>query len=129
MTLDDALKAHLIADVALVALVGSRVYPLTLAQQSTLPAVTYRRVTVWPEHDRSSKRADIARTRYQVECYGATYDSARSVATALKDALAMLTQASDPAISHALVQSEFDDFEPEPGRWRAIVDVYVYHEE
>lgn len=129
MTLDDAVRAHLVADAALLALVSSRIYPVTLAQQPTLPAITYRRVTVWPTHDRSSRRADIARTRYQIECYGANYDSARAVSAALKDALATLTKASDPAISHALVQSEFDDFEPEPGRWRAIVDVYVYHEE
>jgi CHAD domain-containing protein len=129
MTLDEALRAHLVADVAVAALVGSRIYPVSLAQQGSLPAIMYRRVAVWPEHDRSSRRADIARTRYQVECYGATFDDARAVATALKDALATLTKASDPAISHALVQSEFDDFEPEPGRWRAIVDVHIYHEE
>lgn len=129
MTLDEAIRAHLTADAAVAALVSTRIYPVSLAQGTALPAIMYRRVTVWPEHDRSSRRADIARTRYQVECYGATFDSARAVATAVKDALATLTLASDPAISHALVQSEFDDFEPEPGRWRAIVDVYVYHEE
>lgn len=129
MTVDEAVYAHLVADVSLAALISTRVWPLTLDQRPTLPAVVYTRIDVTPEHDRSSRRADIARTRYQFDCYATTYDGARAVAVLLKDALATLTKASGPAISHALALSEFDGNEPETGRWRSVVDAYVYHEE
>jgi len=129
MTVDEAIRAHLVADAALLALVSTRVWPVALEQRPTLPAIVYRRVVVWKEHDRSSRRADLARTRYQFDCWATTFDGSRAVALALKDALATLTKASDPAISHALDQSEFDDFDAETGRWRSIVDAHIYHEE
>lgn len=129
MTVDGTLVAHLVADSALTALVGSRVWPIALAQTPTLPAVTYRRISVTSEHDRSSRRADLARVRYQFDCWASTFDGARAVAVALKDALGTLTNASDPMISHALTINELDDVEPTTNRWRVIIDAHVYHEE
>ena len=61
MTLDEAIRAHLTADAAVAALVSSRVYPVSLAQGTALPAIMYRRVTVWPEHDRSSRAGEAER--------------------------------------------------------------------
>ncbi len=76
----DALRAHLLGDAPIAALVAARIYPSRLPQKVVVPAVTYGMVT----EDRSSTRhlrgpAGLARPRYQLDCYAATFDGARAL--------------------------------------------------
>lgn len=112
------------------ALVGTRVHPDQLPQRPTLPAVTYRRVTTMRVTTRdNSGKAKLARPRFQFDCWATTYNGARAVAAQLHDALTTFPQASNPRVDVALASNDFDDYEPDPGRYRVIFDAFIWHEE
>lgn len=114
----------------LAALIGARVYPGQLPQRPTLPAITYQRVSTTLVQTRDNAgRASLERPRYQFDCWASTRKGARQVAAELRYALATLPQTSNPRVDVALVQNDFDDYEPDTDRHRAIVDVFVWYEE
>jgi hypothetical protein len=113
----------------LAALVGTRVYPIQLPQRPTLPAVTYQRISTLPIHTRDNAHASLERPRFQFDCWGSSYAGARAVAQEMRNALATFPQASNPRVDVALMQNEIDDYEPDIGRWRVILDAFIWHEE
>lgn len=114
----------------LAALIGTRVYPSQLPQRVALPAITYLRITTSAVATRDdSGRASLERPRFQFDCWGTTRKQARSVAAVLRHALGTFPQASAPRVDVALLANDFDDFEPDTKRHRAIVDVFIWHEE
>jgi len=127
--IEEALQAHLVADVGLTTLIGTRCHSLQLPQRSPLPAITYQRISTLPLHHRSSMVANFGRTRFQFDVWSATYLQALTVRAALYEAMGTLPQASNPRIDVALLQDARDAFEAEPERWRAIVDYYIWHTE
>lgn len=62
-------------------LVGSRIYPLTIPQESDMPAIAYSRISN-PQR-RTQDGAHLWSPRYQFDCKGKTYDDADAVAEAL----------------------------------------------
>lgn len=126
----EVIYTQLTTHAGLAALIGSRVHPGQLPQRSTLPALTYRRVTTLRVATRDGDgKAKLARPRFQFDCWAATYATAREVATQLIDALTALPQDSDPRVDVALASNDFDDYEPDPERYRVILDAFVWHEE
>lgn len=126
----EVIFSKLSAHAGLSALVGTRISPQPLAQRPTLPAVTFQKISNAFGSDRGdSGKATIERPRYQFDCYGATYSSAHSVAQQLREALAAIAQASNPRVDVAYLQDELDYYEPETGRYRVIVDAFIWHEE
>lgn len=113
----------------LAALVGTRVYPIQLPQRPTLPAITYQRISTLPIQDRDDAHARLERPRFQFDCWAISHAGARAVAQEMRSALASFAQASNPRIDVALMQNEIDDYEPDIGRWRVILDAFIWHEE
>lgn len=58
---------------------GNRVYPLLLPQQATFPAVTYQQVSAVRTHAMGGD-SPIVRVRMQVNSWGSTYATARTLA-------------------------------------------------
>ena len=72
MTIGAALRAHLLADVQIAAMVTARVYPLQLPQKTVLPAIVLTRISgPRPGHLRGAN--GIARPRYQVDSWAVTH--------------------------------------------------------
>ncbi len=76
----EAFRAHVLGDAAIAALVQARMYPSRLPQKVVVPAITYGMVS----EDRSTTRhlrgpGGLARPRYQLDCYAATFDGARAL--------------------------------------------------
>ena len=118
---DVQMRLVLLAQPDLAALIGERLYPVTLPQGATLPAMTYQVISGATEGD-SQSGAGIPRRRYQFDCWGATYSDAVAVALALLTAVngtSRIGQAS-------FLDNEVDSYEPETQRWRRIVDVMVW---
>lgn len=89
---EEALRSKLVAGgSASQALVGSRVYPLVLPDGQALPAVVYQRVT---SNRLAAHTAIVGRglvnATVQFSCIGASYASARAVATAVRQTLESL---------------------------------------
>lgn len=93
------LHAKLTATTAVTDIVGQRVYPIKVTQGTALPYITYQTISdVSINH--STGATETNSTRIQVDCWAATYDVARTLAKAVKEALKNWTDAAgDPAIS------------------------------
>lgn len=128
-TIEEVIYAKLTGYAPLAALVGERVYRIQLPQRATLPALTYRRVSTAAYPTRDETHASLERPRFQFNCWGGSYRSAREVAQELRAALATMEQASNPRVDVAFLANEFDDVEPDIGRWRVIQDAFIWHEE
>lgn len=85
-TLEARLVALLLADAAVAALVGDRIYPSVLKHNCPLPAIRYVDVSTEPIVDLEGP-TDTERTTIQVDCYSATKATARTLAKAVAAAL------------------------------------------
>jgi hypothetical protein len=113
----------------------TRVYPLTLPQGATLPAITYQVVSEIPLNSHSTAQlhptwtADRdGQTRVQLSVYARNYVEAEQVMAELKAAVTGFRgQWGDVEVHSALPDIGLDDYEPETKLWRRIVDVMVWH--
>ncbi len=129
MTIEEALTAHLVGYSPLHDLIDDRVDPGQLKLRSQLPAITYQRISRKTTQHRSSRKARHSRPRFQFDVWASTYASVVATRNALIDAMADFVRDSDPRVDVALLQDDRDAYESEPGRWRAIVDYYIWHTE
>jgi hypothetical protein len=129
MILGDALYAHLSSVLS----VGDRVYPLTLPQGATLPAVVYQLVGgEGPLHSHGDTRAgdgagaSFQRSRVQLGCWAESARAAELLATEVEAAVDGFTGTWGAVpIASALVDTALDDWRPDVGRYRRILDVLV----
>ena len=84
MTLEQGLVTFLEAFSPAIA--GGRIHPLVLPQNTTLPAVTYQRIS-GPRVRSLSGPGGKARARIQIDVWDSTYLSAKDVATQIRQAL------------------------------------------
>jgi hypothetical protein len=86
MVADGDLRAMILADPAVKALVVDRVHPVILPQPVDLPAVVLNVVSVVPVMSHAGP-SGLMKVRVQVDCYGKTYLDAAKVAQALRTLL------------------------------------------
>jgi hypothetical protein len=130
-----ALRAHLLDDGAIAALVGTRVYPLRLPEKLVLPAIVLTRISeVRYGHLRGNEA--LARPRYQVDCWASTHDGATALGTLVRQRLNGYTGTwsddESPATTipvTVLFDSAQDLFDPDilGGSCRQSADYFVFH--
>jgi hypothetical protein len=128
MTVETELFTRLTTYPGLNALVGTRVYPNKLPQDPTLPALSYRRVSaVRP----SAMGSDIglARARFQVDVWAATYASARAVAEQLRQALQRWRTTTGTIVQDSFVLNETDLYEDTTEIHHVAMDFEINYEE
>ena len=118
MTFAQALYSHYTSHPGLSALVGTRVYPLRVPQNPTLPAVTYQRSGGSNEdtHDQSTAHSP----RIQFTCWAATYIEAEALALQVEAASRTWHDAQGGA---AHPNEPIDMSDPETGVYQIVVDV------
>ena len=130
MTLGDGLFAYLSATLS----VGDRVYPLTLPQGAVLPAVVYQLVGgEGPLHSHGDAHDGTApagssyqRSRVQLGCWADRARAAEVLAAEVERAVDGFTGSWGAVpIASALVDISLDDYRPDVGKYRRIVDVLV----
>ena len=126
MTIGTLLKAALINDTGVAAIVHSRNYPNKLPQHPTYPANTYQRISNSPQNGSTSLRS----SRWQISCWAETYGEVQELAAAVKALMEEYTDtAQTPGIKMAEVVNEIDDFDSEAGEddkvQRVIIDVML----
>ena len=67
-------------------LVDSRVYPATITQSASLPAITYQQIT-GPRDETMSGPSGLVESRWQFNCWARTYGESRFVADAVRRVL------------------------------------------
>jgi hypothetical protein len=130
MTLGDGLFAYLSSTLS----IGDRVYPLTLPQGAVLPAVVYQLVGgEGPLHSHGDAHdgegpsgSTYQRSRVQLGCWADSARAAEVLAAEVEGAVdAFAGTWGTVPIASALVDISIDDFRPDVGRYRRIVDVVV----
>lgn len=123
MSVTTDLVAVLQALPAVTALLGERVYPLTLPQGVTLPALWYQQIDDPPELSHSGPAA-ISHPRVQLTIHAATYAAALAVAAVLRATLHGSARWGPGCASW--IANEWDDYDPETQHFIRIVDVIVW---
>jgi hypothetical protein len=106
--------------------IGDRVFPLTLPQGATLPAIVYQRVS-----PRSTSTHDgaggVVSPRFQFKCWASTYAAACALRVALKALLVGNAHGTISSVHEA--GTEMDDRDEVTGGWVALVDLFITHVE
>lgn len=116
--------------------VGTRVYPMTLPQGATLPAIIYQVISDNPEITHSTAQDAPTytgtlyhRTRIQFSIYADKYLTMESVYLELLQMLSGFRGvADDIEIQAALPDVTLDDYDPDTKKWRRIVDFILHYQ-
>lgn len=120
MPIAEALRAYLLADSALTAKIGTRIYPMTYPQNGTLPAVVYQQITSIPyfAHDGEMGSAEA---HFYISAFSVNYGQAHDVANTVKAAFSPIMTApgimGDVPVAGVQLENEIDvsaaeEFEP-----------------
>jgi hypothetical protein len=128
---EESLRARLLADTAVAALVGTRVTWIDRPQGATLPAVTLQIIS--PGRAYTHGGADgLADTRVQIDCWGASYASAkalaRSVIPAVEPALTQGATKFSQSFLDASRDMPVEDLEGGVMVYRVSQDFIVWHQ-
>jgi hypothetical protein len=127
--LETVLFTRLSTYAGLIALTSTRIYPLIMPQNPTLPAVTYQRID-GPRESAFSAEMGLAHPRIQVDSWAKTYAGAKAVATQVRTALQRWSsEAVDPVVLDCLLESDGDEYEPDANIYRVRQDWIVWHRE
>ena len=107
----------LVADGTETGLVSTRISPVMMAQQTTLPAVTLTLVSTVPQNHLYGVPT-LDANRVQLDVWASTYASAQAVATACRNAL--------EAAGYQLELVSNDDHDPETSEYRVTQDWTVW---
>jgi len=126
--MEAALIAKLLASLGVTALVSTRINWSRRPQGSALPAVVLHRVSGLPDVHHGGTSGLVV-SRVQVDCWGASYGSAKGVARAVETALTAqrFTQGA-VRFDVILIDSERDDSTDETTPlFRTSLDLMVHH--
>lgn len=127
MSFEEGLFEYLDNHAGLSVEVDSRIYPVRLPQQTTLPAVTYIRL-VTPLLQKFEVSV-LPHPTFQFDCWAATYARAKDVAMQVIIALNRYRGAMGAyTVEASVVQTERDAYDPDTGIWHTILDVEIWYE-
>jgi hypothetical protein len=109
--MEEDLVARLLANTSLAALVGNRIVWIERPQGQALPSVTLQVISAGRDYHMKGA-SGLAGTRVQIDCWGASYASAKAVSRALIAAIEPSAQHGNTRFSAAFLESG-TDFPPE----------------
>lgn len=128
MSVETVLFSRLSEHTGLNALVSTRVYPNLIPQNATMPVVSYHRIST---HRESAMGVDtgVARARFQLDAFAATYSAVRAVAEQIRAALQRWTNASGTVVQDSFILGEQEFYEDETKRFRVSQDFEIIYVE
>jgi len=116
MNIAEAIVAHLVADLNVTALVGTRIYPKLLPQAPAYPSIVLHLISGGTDHTHDGPDG-IAEIRYQIDCLGTTLQSATAAAEAVRAALdgyqGMMAGSGGVLVDSAFLVDSRDDYDDE----------------
>jgi hypothetical protein len=113
------------AATGLTALVGTKIYPLTVPQDIELPYVSYFIVSDVPEHAMGTD-AEIETVRLQVSCWADTYDVAKAIEVQVRAALSRYRSGN---IKDIFFENSLDLYDGEEGVYHVPCDFIIFYSE
>lgn len=121
--------ARLQAVTAVTDLVGTRVVPAPLEQDSAFPAVVYQRISAAREHAMGSDPG-LAMPRVQIDSWAQTYKAAVELAAEVRGALSRFRgTVTGVEILDAFLENERDDYDQDRELHRVQQDYRIWHRE
>lgn len=131
--LDTAIRARLVADGAVSALVGTRIYPIRAPDNPTLPMLTYQRISNIREHVMTGEQAKFTTTLFQIDVWAKEsggISQARSIAAAIRSSLddfrGIITGIDVQGI---LSDNEWDTWDEDTETFRITLQFRIMHRE
>ncbi|RZJ01817.1 MAG: DUF3168 domain-containing protein [Brevundimonas sp.] len=127
--MEAALIAHLLATAGITAVVGQRITWGRRDQGGALPAIVLHRIDGAPDYHLTGA-SGLVESRVQVDCWGSSYGSAKSVARTVDTALsaARFTQGAVRFDAILIVDERDDTFdETATAIFRTSLDLQVHH--
>ena len=127
MTIEEGLYDYLSSDVGVSALLSSRIYPGTLPQNWTAPAISYQRIS--GERNRIlSGPDDRATPRIQIDCWADSYSGARALAEAVRSAIdGYAGLMGTTQVGSVVLESDTDFYEPDTNVYHVSMDFWISH--
>lgn len=127
--MEAALRTYLLASSGISTLIGDRLTWGFSKQGDTLPRVTLQRISGGPEYSDEGE-ASLSEQRVQVDCYGATSESARAVYAAIRSRISGASFTQSGVAFNIFIDSVRDEPDAyEGGRQEHLVslDLMVWH--
>ena len=129
-----AMRTRLLSVSAVTNLVGTRIYPLTLPQGVTLPAVRYQRIS-GNSDNYVAGTTGAAMARIQFDVFANSYASGEALREAIRQAIDPFTGTSSGVIIHSCNAANHMDLFDFPvhgdsaGRYQMVSDYEIVHSE
>jgi hypothetical protein len=128
MTVEADLFSRLTGFAGVAALVGQKVYPVTLPQGIHYPAISYFRVSS-TRPSAMGRDIGIVRARFQVDVWAFDFDSSKAVAEQVRLALQRYSGTNSIEIIEIFFLNEADTFEENTRTYHQALDFEVNYRE
>ena len=134
MTVDQGFYTYVTAQSAITDLISTRLYPVLLPQNATLPAATYRRVDSPRIHSHDGA-SGLASPRFQVDIWvdakapDDQYAALLAIGDAFRQTLDGYSGLMGTVTTDVQLVDERDMYEPDPHYWRRSQDYIIWHDE
>lgn len=125
MGLESSLHKIIIDAPSFGALAGTRLYPVLLPEDATLPAATYQRISTTREYATTGPVA-LNRVRIQLDCWADTYAEVKQLQTAILAILEDRSTYASANIDSITLITATDGYEQDARLYRVSMDFYVY---
>ena len=127
MSLETGLRAALIADAGVTAIVSSRIYPEIMPHDVTYPAISYQRISTVRSQFLTGVD-DHTQIRIQIDCWDDSYSGVKSLAAAVKSAIDGVRELGSEAGLWCFMESMSDlsQFDGDREDRRVSMDFIVY---
>ena len=126
MTLETEIYTRLKDFSGMSSLVSTRIYPVVIPQNSSLPAVCFQRISSAPVSNFGSDPG-AARTRVQVTIIAEKFAESTGAVPVRDLVVAALKRYRGGTIQDCFLDNEQHDFESEPRFYRIILDFFFWH--
>lgn len=107
---ETVLRAALVSNTAVVAMVGTRIYPLLAPKTAALPFVTWRRAGITREHTLAGPMG-MPNVSVEMQSFAATYEDVREVADRVRQCLdGYGGTVNNTVVKNVSLENEADDF-------------------
>lgn len=129
MSFEKDFIAYMLTVTSITDLVGNRIYPLNVRQETEMPAISVQRITVVPvEHQ--GGQATVMKSLFQVNSWGANYQESKDLAETIRLALDAYSGTMGGETARIVrFLDEGDDFQPETEEVRTTQEYEVVHTE
>lgn len=129
MSIESGLYAKVTGNAGVSALIGTRLYPLVLPQNPTLPAASYQVISGDSAYTIGTQAAQIRKPRFQISAWASSYDTAKSVIRAIRTALDHQTASWSGVTVLGVVfeGEEIDFYDSETKEYQITAEVIITH--